>query len=410
MDLQGIMILRLRLRPPVDERGDFAMRPGEEPSAGDRIGERRIGGGALPQVGDGFVSIAKSVGLEGAAEIAGGIPRSLLGTFRCLPGNAPGPLLDHETAEDNRGQGGGDRAGERGIAPQPAAGMLSRREGSGERRPAVEEARQVDAELGGRLVAIARPFRQAFAADGDEIGVDPRHDAVGRLRLDIEHAPVDGVERQAGVDAAPRQESVEDEAEGMDVGPGIHRAERRVDLLGGHPLRRPQPRTDLGGGAAGGIVIDADDRGAQAEVTELHPLPSHSLRLPDGAARLGPVVGGERAVVARHEENVPRLDVAVDDAHGMGRVSRFGEGPGDTGGYRGIDGAGMTLEIGGEAFAAQLLGDVGELVVFPHLMNDDDMRMGNLRGVSRLAEESIRLPCVEEDLGAGDLQRLAADE
>ena len=70
----------------------------------------------------------------------------------------------------------------------------------------------------------------------------------------------------------------------------------------------------------------------------------------------------------------------------------------------------MALEPGGEALAAQLLGNVGKLVVFPHLMNDDDMRMGNLRGVSRLAEESIRLPCVEEDLGAGDLQRLAADE
>ena len=240
--------------------------------------------------------------------------------------------------------------------------------------------------------------------------MDPRHDAVGRLRLDVEHASVDGVQRRAGIHAAPRQKSVEDEAEGMDVGPGIHRAERRVDLLGGHPLRRPQPRTDLGGGAAGGIVIDADDRGAQSEVTELHPLPSHSLRLPDGAARLGPVVGGERAVVARHEENVPWLDVAVDDAHGMGRVSRFGEGQDNTGGHRRINGAGMALEPGGEALAAQLLGDVRELVVLPHLMNDDDIRMGNLRGVSRLADKPFLLPRVENDLGAGDLQRLAADE
>ena len=157
-------------------------------------------------------------------------------------------------------------------------------------------------------------------------------------------------------------------------------------------------------------MIDADDRGAQSEVTELHPLPSHSLRLPDGAARLGPVVGGKRAVVARHEENIPWLDVAVDDAHGMGRVSRLGEGQDNTGGHRGIDGAGMAIEPGGEALAAQLLGDVGELVVLPHLMNDDDIRMGNLRGVSRLADEPFLLPRVENDLGAGDLQRLAADE
>ena len=140
MDLQGIRVPWRRFPTPVDERGDFAMRPGEEPSAGDRIGERRIGGGALPKVGDGFVSIAKSEGLEGAAEITGGIALPLLGPFPRLAGDPPGPLLNHEAAEDNRGQGGGDRAGEDRIAAEPAAGVLDRREGPGERRAAVEEA------------------------------------------------------------------------------------------------------------------------------------------------------------------------------------------------------------------------------------------------------------------------------
>ena len=58
----------------------------------------------------------------------------------------------------------------------------------------------------------------------------------------------------------------------MDVGPGIDRADHRIDLFGGHPLGRPEDRADLGGGGARGILINVDNRGAQAEVTELHPL------------------------------------------------------------------------------------------------------------------------------------------
>ena len=287
--------------------------------------------------------------------------------------------------------------------------MLGWRERPSDRGAAVKKARQIDGEFGGRLVAIARPLRQALAADGDKIGVDPRHDAVSRLRLDVEHAPVDGLPRPAAVDATPRQESVEDEAKGMDVGPGIHRAALRIDLLGGHPLGRPQHRADLGGRVAGGIVIDVGDRGAEAEVAKFHPL-SPGNRCIAGLSGSETIVGREWAVVARHEKNVPRLDVAVKDTDGMGGMRRLGKGEDDPGRDRGGDGARMAIEIGGEAFAAQFLGDVREPVVLPHLMNDDDIRMGNLRGVLRLAEKPLRLARVEEDPGASNLQRLAADE
>ena len=287
--------------------------------------------------------------------------------------------------------------------------MLGWRERPGDRGAAVEKARQIDGEFGGRLVAIAWPLRQALAADGDKIGVDPRHDAVSRLRLDVEHAPVDGLPRPAAVDATPRQESVEDEAEGMDVGPGIHRAALRIDLLRGHPLGRPQHRADLGGGVAGGIVIDVVDRSAEAEVAEFHPL-APGNRCIAGLSRSETIVGREWAVVTRHEKNVPRLDVAVEDTDGMGGMRRLGERQDDAGGNRGGDGAGMAIEIGGEAFAAQFLGDVRESVVLPHLMNDDDIRMRNLRGVLRLAEKPLRFARVEEDPRAGNLQCLAADE
>ena len=239
--------------------------------------------------------------------------------------------------------------------------------------------------------------------------MDPRHDAVGRLRLDVEHASVDGVQRRAGIHAAARQKSVENEAEGMDVGPGIHRAERWVDLLGGHPLRRPQPRADLGGGVAGGIVVDVVDRGAQAEVAELDPLATGD-RCVVGLSGSDPVVGREWAIVARHEKDVPRLDVAVENTDGVGGMGRLGKREDDPGGDRGGDGPRMTIEIGGEALAAELLGDVREPVVIPHLMDDDDVGMGDLRGMFRLAGEPIRPARVEEDPGAGDLQRLAADE
>ena len=127
VDLQGVRVPRQSLLPTIDEHGDFAVRPGEEPSAGDRVGERRIGGSALPQVGDGRGGIADPVGLEGAAEIAGGVPCGLLRPLLCLPlgrrdsalalllfgayfffldvlvsGDPPGPFLDREASEDNR--------------------------------------------------------------------------------------------------------------------------------------------------------------------------------------------------------------------------------------------------------------------------------------------------------------------
>ena len=127
MDLQGVRVPRQSLLPPVDEHGFLAVRPGEEPSPGDRVGECRISSSALPQVGDGRDGIADPVGLEGAAEIAGGVPCGLLRPLLCLPlgrrdsalglllfganfffldvlvpGDPPGPLLDHEAAEDNR--------------------------------------------------------------------------------------------------------------------------------------------------------------------------------------------------------------------------------------------------------------------------------------------------------------------
>ena len=127
MNLQGVRVPRQCLLSPVDEHGFLAVRPGEEPSPGDRVGESRIGSSALPQVGDGRNGIADSVGLEGAAEIAGGVPCGLVGPFRRLPlgrrdsalglllfgayfffldvlvsGDPPGPFLDREASEDNR--------------------------------------------------------------------------------------------------------------------------------------------------------------------------------------------------------------------------------------------------------------------------------------------------------------------
>ena len=123
-----------------------------------------------------------------------------------------------------------------------------------------------------------------------------------------------------------------------------------------------------------------------------------------------PVVGRKWAVVTRDEKDIPRLDVAVDDTHSMGGMRSLGERQDNAGRDRGEDGAGMAVEIGSEALTAQFLGDVGEPIVLPHLMDRDDVWMRDLRGVLRLAEESIRFVRVEEDLGARDLQRLAADE
>ena len=279
VDLQGGPISRRSHLSAIDKQGNLPVRPSQEPSSGNRTSERRIGSGALPQVVDGPGSVADPEGLEGPAQISGRIIGRLCGPaggiflrHRFLAGNALGSFLDDQPAEGNGHDRHRNPGGKRRIAADPADGAIDRSERSGDRRPAIEKPCQVNGEFGGRWIAVGGSLGQALEADGDDVWVNPRHHAVGRLRLNLENAAVDGLPRLARVDAPPGQQPVENEAERMDVGPGIDGADHRIDLFGGHPLGRPEDLADLGRGGTRGIMINVDNRGAQAEIAELHPL------------------------------------------------------------------------------------------------------------------------------------------
>ena len=126
--------------------------------------------------------------------------------------------------------------------------------------------------------------------------------------------------------------------------------------------------------------------------------------------RQRPVIGGKDAIGTRHEEDVARGYVAVDDIGRVGDMHRVGQQPDQLRGNVGIDGTGVAGEPVVQALAAELLGDIGNPVVISHLVDRDDVGMGNPRGNFCFAAKPPLLARIDENLQPGDFQRLAADE
>jgi len=149
---------------------------------------------------------------------------------------------------------------------------------------------------------------QAIQADRFEVarhpGVPPRgrHRVLGEESVERHVRPL-GLERRP-----PRQQFVQDRPQGVHVGGGAGRVGRLAGLLGGHVARRP----DRGAGPRdAGLAVEPP---GEAEVADLRR-----------------AVGGQ--------ENVRRLQVAVDDAALVGRV----DGPGQ----RRDQGRGLARQSGG---------------------------------------------------------------
>ena len=160
------------------------------------------------------------------------------------------------------------------------------------------------------------------------------------------------------------EHAIEDHAQAVDVAPAIRVVRQTLGLLGRHVGRGAQDLTvDRQRAAVGGVTC-------QAEVGELG---------------LAPFVN----------EDVRRLDVAVDDPQGVGVFECPGNLPHQLGGFGGLDRAGAELAAGLEGLATDQLGiDVAQSVVFVRLVERDDVRVTKLGGDPRIALEPLA------DLGA----------
>ena len=159
------------------------------------------------------------------------------------------------------------------------------------RRLGLEEVPQVLGQVAGRGVPLGRPLRQRLQADPLQLPGDRVVDLPGRAGLgrgDLLH--------DLGVRVAPErppagQQLVEDDAQAEDVRAAIDPVPLAPGLLGAHVGRRP------------------GEPGSLAEVLVLQRQPE---------------VGHER--LARGvEQDVGRLDVAVDQAPGVGVVQGLGD-------------------------------------------------------------------------------------
>ena len=151
-------------------------------------------------------------------------------------------------------------------------------------------------------VAVLEPLRQRLEAGPLQLGRDLAAELTRGLRLVVAHLP----EQLAGVAGAERQVAaehlVEHHAQAVDVGAAVDPVRLARDLLGRHVRRGAGDDAELG--AARPRLVEAEP--------EVHE---------DGAA-------------IRREDDVRRLDVAVDDEPGVGVGQGVGHGGGDPGRLR----------------------------------------------------------------------------
>jgi hypothetical protein len=269
---------------------------------GDRVEDRRDRDRAAldPRVGGAEHAEDEVVDPLGLRLLAPGHVALRLGE----PGLAPradeaGPDRHEEGQRED-----GGHAHQRAVTGHPAAQQLDRRVVLHAHELPRLEAPEVDGQLAGARVAVPGAKGHRLPDDGHQVarrGGRPRLEGRGRLGSR-------GGDRLGGAPArpgrAPGEEVVEDGPEGPDVGPLVHRLAPR--LLGRHVLRSAHHRAhDGGAGARGGRSAVPLLVGAGAPEVLGEP-PVHDHGLPE-----------------RPDEDVGRLQVAVDDALAVGVGDRL---------------------------------------------------------------------------------------
>ena len=263
----------------------------EEPALAD-AGQQLVNGGAgLGEVGLGQGAVA--IGIRPARL---GVHQPLLGQLEQAVGPrplalGPPPEHGHPRAGDRQDQEQrGQRRRQGRVAPAPSPRPLGRPDPPRQDRTPLEVAPQVLGHVLGRLVAMHRLLGDRLQDDRLQVPRDRRVDLARRHGRLVGHhlhqpSPVRLVE-----DRAEGQELVERRAQRIDVAPGVGPP---LEPLRGHVAQRAHQAAGLGE-RAGALA------GGQAEVGD-----------PDGAVGV--------------EQQVRWLDVAVEDALGVG----VGQGLGD---------------------------------------------------------------------------------
>ena len=270
---------------------------------------------------------------------------------------------------DHRGGGGVGRCS-RGRDPQHLGRCSGRRDGG-----AAGDPLKVRLHLVGALVAIVGALGECSQHDLVQLGRDVRTQLRRRLRRgrEVLHRYLD--RRLAVEGRLSRQELVEDDAERVEIRARIDLAAAR--LLGREVLRRPHDRARLGHLARPGA--------RDPEVRHLH------------------------AALAV-DEDVVRLDVAVDDAMPVREAER-GE---DLARVldRDVDrsGAAADDQLLEGAAVEELHRDVVRVLRVAAVVDRDDVRVVERRGVLRLAAEALDELVVVRVAVVEDLDRDAAAE
>ena len=196
---------------------------------------------------------------------------------------------------ERRDRQDGDRRGRRdgrdpGVPPREPPGAARQADPPGADRLVVEEPGQVLGEVARRLVTVRRPLGQQLQDDRLQVARDPRVEHPGGDRL-VRRDLLDQLGGAAALEGgAEGEQLVEGRAQAVEVGPAVDRAD--PGLLGAHVAR----------GAEQAVVL------GQARVGE-----------PSGEPEVGDP--DEPAAV---DQEVRRLDVAVDHAPVVGVPERLG--------------------------------------------------------------------------------------
>ena len=233
--------------------------------------------------------------------------------------------------------------GPRRPPPRPLQGALPGGRRPGADRLAGQEPPQVVGQLLGRGVAPRRLLGEALQADRLQVARDPRLEPRRRHHLLVDDLP-EGLHDRRGLEGGPAGEHlVEDRSQRVDVGRRADLAGQPLRLLGGHVAGRPHHLA-----ADGLAVLDLQPLG-QAEVGDLR-----------------------RAVGV--EQDVGRLQVAVDDPDAVDRADGAGERGHQLGGLAGRHRrAGQPL--GERAPLEHLEREVRHAADLAHLVDLDDVGM-----------------------------------
>ena len=196
-------------------------------------------------------------------------------------------LMASETTDD-RGGGGHELP----VPAGPPQGPLDHAGPAGQDRLVGQEPPQVGGQLLGRRVAMGQVLGHRLQDDRLQVAGDRRVEPARRDRL-VQRDLAEQLLVVAAVEGGPqRQQLVEGHAQGVDVGPLIDDPAPGQGLLGAHVAERPDH-------VAGAREAEVAGESRQAEVGD-----------PDRAVGV--------------DQEVGRLDVAMEDAQAMGVVQRIG--------------------------------------------------------------------------------------